>query len=151
MHDAKVSPSAGYPSAHIRSCCTAVTEGPTADEMARIEPTIKSQVAAAKDALAKALADPNTAWAEHCRKYNLGDKYYADPTRKDIFIANLKSFQEQNIARKDEYMAFGLTQFSHLTKDEFAASMLMDPLPVTTSELQTASQMMSQAAEAVCV
>lgn len=117
----------------IKAANQAASRQPSNDEMLANVAATKEAVRAAKEKLQAALRDPVAAWAEHCAQY--GPHMLQDTTRYTYFKANLALAASRNAeaaksnpdlkGQEDELMAHGITQFSHLSQDEFDKSFLM--------------------------
>lgn len=113
--------------------CAAVAENYTRDELVKMVRDTQVAVAAAKAALAEALRDVDAAWTRYTTRFNLPD-LRADQERKAVFRANLMAWQRLNQEKNDDMLAYGITQFAHLTKAEFEDRYLMSPSALRTGE-----------------
>jgi Papain family cysteine protease len=106
---------------------------------------IMSRVAEARERVAAANANPRPFWEAFCAKHGLGI-LVNNTQRYNIFKANVARAVKQNAnltAEKDDTMAYGITQFSHLTQAEFIAIHLdssmgnLKPQPLSSAESST--------------
>ena len=103
----------------------------TKDDLAKMVSSTQAAVAAAKAALGEALKDVDAAWARYTAQYQLAD-LYPDQARKEVFKANLLEWQRLNQEKNDDLLAYGITQFAHLTLKEFESRFLMNPTAMSS-------------------
>lgn len=106
-------------------------ENYTKDDLAKMVSSTQAAVATAKAALAEALKDVDAAWARYTTQYKLAD-LYPDQARKEVFKANLLEWQRLNQEKNDDLLAYGITQFAHLTLKEFESNFLMNPTAMSS-------------------